>query len=83
MKKLFRHPLPGIDPNIQKLFNEIVEASQSGDITDIGGSYTLTLPVGFTPTRTLNVSTATATDVAKVLATLILDLKAGGANRTT
>lgn len=81
MKKLFKQPLPDVPPNIQKLFNQIVEASQSGDITDIGAAYTLTGTL--VPTRNLNVTSPTVANVAAVLATLLADLKAGGAKRTT
>lgn len=81
MKKLYRQPMPGVPPQIQALFNQIVEASQSGDNTDIGGAFTVTGT--FTPTRTLNVTSPTLANVVAVVATLIADLKAGGANRTT
>lgn len=81
MRKLHRSNFPGLDPQVQALFNQIVEASQSGDITDIGGAYLITGT--FTPTRTLNVTSPTLANAVAVLATLISDLKAGGANRTT
>lgn len=73
--------MPGIDPNLQALFNQIVLASQSADGTDIGGAFTINGI--FTPTRTLNVTSPTLANVAAVLATLLSDLKAGGASRTT
>lgn len=73
--------MPGVQPNLQALFNQIQEASQAGDITDIGGAFSITGT--FTPTRTLNVTSPTLANVAAVLATLISDLTAGGSNRTT
>lgn len=73
--------MPGVPPNIQALFNQINEASQAGDVTDIGGAFTITGT--FIPTRTLNVTSPTIANVAAVLATLISDLKAGGSTRTT
>ena len=80
MRKLYKQPMPGIPANLQAMFNQIVEASQSGDITDIGGAFTVTGT--YTPTRTLNVTSPTLANIAAVLATLISDLNAGGANRT-
>lgn len=81
MKKLHRQQMPGVPSEIQALFNQIVEASQSGDIVDIGNAYTITGT--FTPTRNLNVTAPTLANAVAVLATLISDLKSGGANRTT
>ena len=80
MRKLYKQPMPGIPANLQAMFNQIVEASQSGDITDIGGAFTITGT--FSPTRTLNVTSPTLANVVAVLATLLADLNAGGANRT-
>lgn len=73
--------MPSVPPNIQALFNQITEASQAGDITDIGGAFNITGT--FNPTRTLNVTSPTIANIAAVLATLISDLTAGGSNRTT
>lgn len=73
--------MPGIPANIQALFNQIVEASQAGDITDIGAAFTI--DGDYTPTRTLNVTSPTLANIAAVLATLIADLQRGGTNRTT
>lgn len=81
MKKLYRQPMPDIPANIQALFNQIVQASQSGDIVDIASAFTLTGTL--VPTRNLNVTSPTVANVAAVLATLLADLKAGGSNRTT
>jgi hypothetical protein len=81
VRKMFMGNMPGIPPEIQALFNEIIQASQDGDITDIGGAYTIT--GSFTETRTLNVTAPTTANIAAVLATLILDLQRGGSTRTT
>lgn len=81
MKKLHSLQLPGIDPNLQALFNQIRDASQAGDVTDLGGAFTINGI--FTPTRTLNVTGPTLANVVAVVATLLADLKAGGASRTT
>lgn len=81
MKKMHKYPMVGIPPQIQSMFNQIIEASQTGDITDIGNAFTITGT--FTPTRTLNVTSPTLANVVAVVATLLADLKAGGANRTT
>lgn len=59
----------------------LAQASQENDTIDIASGFTI---VGaFTTTRTLNVSTATLANVIALIATLLTDLKAGGANRTT
>lgn len=71
----------GLPSELQALFNEIIQASQDGDITDIGGAYTITGT--FTETRTLNVTSPTLANAVAVLATLILDLQRGGSTRTT
>lgn len=81
MRKVFLPPFPDIPANIQKMFSEIADASQSGDITDIGGAFAVT--GAFVETRTLNVGTSTLTQTQNFLATLIADLKRGGATRTT
>lgn len=81
MRKLYATPMPNVPPNIQALFNQIIKASQSGDNTDIGGAFTITGT--YTVTRNLNVTSPSLANIANVLATLLADLKAGGANRTT
>ena len=58
--------MPSVPPNIQALFNQIVEASQAGDITDIGGAFNITGT--FTPTRTLNVTSPTLANAVAVAA---------------
>ena len=59
-------------------FEEIQLASLE-EIAGIAQDFTIT---GYTETRTLDASTATAPDVANVLCTLILDLKRHGQHRT-
>lgn len=81
MRKLFMGNMPNIPQEIQSLFNEIIQASQDADVTDIGGAYTITGT--FIETRTLNVTTPTTANIAAVLATLIFDLQRGGATRST
>lgn len=71
----------GIPPELQSIFNEIIQASQDGDITDIGGAFTISGT--FTETTVLNVSAPSTANIAAVLATLILHLQRGGATRTT
>lgn len=73
--------MPGVDPQVQKVFNQIFAASRDADGVDIGGAFTLNGT--FTETRTLNVSAPTLANVAAVIATLLLDLQRGGQNRTT
>lgn len=58
---------------------EIEKASAEGDAGQVADAYTLS---NFTETRTLDASTATATDVADVLATFIFDLQKRGSKRT-
>lgn len=74
-------PMPGIPLEVQKIFNEIFQASQDGDIVDIATPYTFTGTP--TATRNLNVSAPTAANIAAVLATLLQDLQKGGTTRTT
>lgn len=59
-------------------FEEIELASRE-EIAAIAKDFDIT---GYTETRTLDASTATATDVANVLCTLILDLQRHGQHRT-
>lgn len=81
MRKMSQPPMPGVPPAIQRIFNMIFAASRDADLVDIAQGFTITGT--FTETRTLDVSTATATDVATVLATFLLDCQRGGATRTT
>ena len=76
-----QRPMPGVALNIQKIFNEIFAASRDADVVDLGMAFTITGT--FTETRTLNVEAPTIENVAAVLATLLLDFKRGGQNRTT
>lgn len=81
MRKLYQMQMPGVPMEVQSVFNEIMRASQEGDIIDIGQAYTISGT--FTPTRTLNVTTPTAANLAAVLATLISDLQRGGTSKST
>lgn len=68
------------DPAVIAALREIMMSSNLNDIVKIAQNYTITGTL--TTTRTLNVSTATQTQIANFLATLITDLQKGGANRT-
>ena len=71
----------GIPQNIQRIFNLIFAASRDADLVDIAQAYTFTGT--FTETRTLDVSSPTAENIAAVFATFLLDCQRGGQNRTT
>ncbi len=81
MRKLNQLSMPGVPIGIQNTFNEIYRASLEADVVDIGAAFTIT--GSFTATRNLNVTAPTAANIAAVLATLISDLKAGGATKNT
>ena len=59
----------------------IETASDQDDPFEIFDAYTVTVASGFAPVRTLTPASATATDVANVLATIIMDMKARSTNR--
>lgn len=63
---------------IVRMFDEISRASFEADPAVIASDFTVT---NFVETRTLDASTATDTDIANVLATLISDLARGGAKK--
>lgn len=63
---------------VEQCFNELELASQE-DLSAVAGNFT---PSNYTDTRTLNAGTATATDVANVLCTLLNDLRNRGMKRT-
>lgn len=67
--------------NPRECFRELERASHEGDLTEIAQNYTLSGTL--TPTRTLNLTSPTAANIAAVLGTFISDLKKGGSNRTT
>lgn len=76
-------PPPGITASVEGRFlltalQEIARASFESDPAVIASDFTLE---NYTETRTLDVGTATTTDIANVLATLILDLSRGGAKK--
>ena len=58
--------------------SEVERASHEQVVVDIADAYTVT---NYTTSRTLNAGTATATEIADFLATLINDLKAGQVKR--
>lgn len=69
------------DPVVKAAVEEFQRASQENDIAIIATNFTIT--GAFTDTRTLDVTSATLADVRAFIATLITDLKKGGATRTT
>jgi hypothetical protein len=81
MRKMYQMQMPGVPQSVQAIFNEIFRASSEADIVDIGAEYTIS--GSFTETRTLNVAAPTAANIAAVLATLLTDLKNGGARKST
>jgi hypothetical protein len=81
MRKMFQVQMPGVPQNIQSIFNQIFQASAEADVVDIGSEYTI--DGTYVETRTLDVDSPTAANVANVLATLLTDLKNGGAKKST
>jgi hypothetical protein len=82
MRKLSRpQQLKNLDPQIQRVFNILFDATKDADLVDIAQGYIITGT--FTETRNLNVTSPTTANLAAVLATLILDFQRGGPNRTT
>lgn len=76
-------PPPGLMGTAEGRFmlgalQEVARASIESDPAVIASDFTLE---NYTETRTLDVGTATTTDIANVLATLILDLARGGAKK--
>lgn len=63
---------------IFKALKEIEHASSEDYASDAADSFEIT---NYTETRTLDAATATATDVANVLATFLFDLKKRGSKR--
>ena len=60
---------------------KLIERASAEDMqTFIGTDYTIT--GSFTPTRTLNTSTATLSDLIAFVATLVQDIQKGGQHRT-
>jgi hypothetical protein len=68
------------DETMAWVINSLTEIEKASyeDIATVSDEFTVTNPV---PTRSLNVSTATANDVAKVLGTLLVDLQNRGSKR--
>jgi hypothetical protein len=61
-----------------RMLQEISRASFENDPAVIASDFTI---ANYTETRTLDVGTATLTDLLNVVATLILDLQRGGAKK--
>lgn len=71
-----------INPNnVAESLREIERASHEADVTEIAQARTVT--GAYTPTRTLDASSATLADLRAFVATLVADLQKGGENRTT
>lgn len=73
--------MPGVNQNVQNIFNQIFDASQENDTIDIANAFSITGT--FTATRNLNVTSPTLANAVAVLATLITDLQRGGTVKTT
>jgi hypothetical protein len=65
---------------LERVVRDIAQASGENDTAEISQNFAIS--GSYTTTRTLNVAAPTAANIAAVLATLIDDLKKGGANRT-
>jgi hypothetical protein len=63
---------------VYEQFKEIERASLENDVGETADAFTIT---NHTPTYTLDAATATATDVANVLATFLIALKKRGIKR--
>lgn len=78
MREIFLGAPPAtLDPWLTQTLREIENASREGVFAIIDG-FTVT---GFTPTRTLDVSTATNADFMNFVATMIDDLQKRGPKR--
>lgn len=69
------------DPAVVDALREIELASQEANIVDIAQAFTIT--GAFTETRELEIGVSTLAETQAFIATLIADLKRGGAFRTT
>jgi hypothetical protein len=69
------------DPAARDAIRQIVLASAEVDLLTIAGAFNNSGT--YTPTRTLNVTSPTISNVVAVLATFIDDCKRGGQNRST
>lgn len=67
--------------NVMASLTEIERASHECDITELAQAFTITGV--YTPTRALDVSTATLPDLLAFIATWVTDRQRGGQNRTT
>lgn len=68
----------GLAATVADIAKKIEVASRDNDPQKIAQDFSIT---NYTETRSLNAGTATATDVANVLCTLIRDLQNGGSKR--
>lgn len=66
---------------LEDAVRNLAGASTDQNPVDIASEYTITGTL--TPTRSIDVTTPTAANIAAVLATLISDLQKGGSTRTT
>lgn len=81
MKRLvFGNPLPGGFERWAASALREVERASAEDVEAVVADFTVTGTI--TETRTLNASTATATDLRNVLATLITDIQKRGQKRS-
>ena len=71
-------PIEPFDRFVLEGLREIERASFENDTSEIADGYTLS---NFIETRTLDVSTATLTDVKNVLATLLFDMQNRGVKK--
>lgn len=69
------------DPAVADALKEVELASAEFNILDMANAFTIT--GAYTETRTLNVGVSTLAQTQAFIATLIDDLKRGGANRST
>jgi hypothetical protein len=70
------------DPAARAAITEIERASRLNDVATIAAAFTITNPPA-TPVRTLDATGATLAQLLSFIATLVADLKRGGAFRST
>jgi hypothetical protein len=75
----FGHPVKGHESQWAVNALRQIELQSNITIETMADEYDVS---NFTPTRTLNATTATAADVANFIATFIDDIKRRGSNRT-
>lgn len=67
--------------NVEASLTEIERASHENDVVELAQAFTIT--GAYTPTRVLDVTTATLPDLIAFVATWVADRQRGGQNRTT